>query len=568
MADDRLSQLPIPILHHILCSLSQEAAVRTCILSKQWRHIGSTRPNLDFSEDWLSITPEKFVSVVDRIIQEYRDQNLSIHKLHLEISSPDSRRIISLLDKWIPMIAALNVKVFKLDCFSETRDYYDLPSAVFLAESLEELHLCQCRVSPVESVQFKCLRKLTLIWVKVDGGTFETITSGCPLLRSLVIDTCWGLRNVRLSEATLPGLKHFELDNFKRIKGCSIEINVLNIETVRIEGPWIWSNRQSTFLFSRLTSLRLYYVILSSESFDLLSFRCPILESLTLHNCSGFEEFHLASNSVKWLRISTSEILLKGARICAPNILNFTFIAHISQALHTFCFTTTTSKEWCSQVVLSSSHKDYPNFRVDSWFLGLRRLLKALSGSRISLFLQMDNSSEDLPWSAVRSGEPPVVEPPVVVRNLNFATCKCRTVSWYMGFTNALFRVCQPSYVWGGSLVSEPGRKYRFTEFQLNIYRLANGKVRTPPYFLRHNLEQVFVEALDEQPWHLMQWSNEMELQKWVQDGKIGLRLKWRFQNKLLAMDPDLKRTVVEDLDRFVRRKDNYRSVGKAWRRG
>ncbi|CAA0834010.1 P-loop containing nucleoside triphosphate hydrolases superfamily protein [Striga hermonthica] len=35
-----------------------------------------------------------------------------------------------------------------------------------------------------------------------------------------------------------------------------------------------------------------------------------------------------------------------------------------------------------------------------------------------------------------------------------------------------------------------------------------------------------------------------------------------------LAMDPDLKRALVEDLDRFVRRKDYYRSVGKTWRRG
>ncbi|KAG6392810.1 hypothetical protein SASPL_147037 [Salvia splendens] len=35
-----------------------------------------------------------------------------------------------------------------------------------------------------------------------------------------------------------------------------------------------------------------------------------------------------------------------------------------------------------------------------------------------------------------------------------------------------------------------------------------------------------------------------------------------------LAMDPDLKRAVIEDLDRFVRRKDYYKKVGKAWKRG
>ncbi|KAK3224188.1 hypothetical protein Dsin_011213 [Dipteronia sinensis] len=35
-----------------------------------------------------------------------------------------------------------------------------------------------------------------------------------------------------------------------------------------------------------------------------------------------------------------------------------------------------------------------------------------------------------------------------------------------------------------------------------------------------------------------------------------------------LAMDPDLKNTILEDLERFVKRKDYYRKVGKAWKRG
>ncbi|XP_059624669.1 AAA-ATPase At5g17750-like [Cornus florida] len=35
-----------------------------------------------------------------------------------------------------------------------------------------------------------------------------------------------------------------------------------------------------------------------------------------------------------------------------------------------------------------------------------------------------------------------------------------------------------------------------------------------------------------------------------------------------LAMDPDLKKAVIDDLDRFVERKDFYKKVGKAWKRG
>ncbi|KAK9948456.1 hypothetical protein M0R45_004029 [Rubus argutus] len=35
-----------------------------------------------------------------------------------------------------------------------------------------------------------------------------------------------------------------------------------------------------------------------------------------------------------------------------------------------------------------------------------------------------------------------------------------------------------------------------------------------------------------------------------------------------MAMDPELKRMVIDDLDRFVRRREFYKKVGKAWKRG
>jgi chaperone BCS1 len=35
-----------------------------------------------------------------------------------------------------------------------------------------------------------------------------------------------------------------------------------------------------------------------------------------------------------------------------------------------------------------------------------------------------------------------------------------------------------------------------------------------------------------------------------------------------LAMNPDLKQSVIADLDRFLKRRDYYRRIGKAWKRG
>ncbi|GER49032.1 F-box/RNI-like superfamily protein [Striga asiatica] len=520
--DDRISQLPITIRHHILCFLSQKEALRTCVLSKQWRHIGTTRPNLEFSEVWFHNTQEKFISVINRTLQGYCDRNLSIHKLHLHISNPDSRQVISLLDQWMRIIAALNIKAFKLNILSFTPLYY---SAVLLAETLEELHLNECKLSPVESVRFKSLHTLTLERIHVDDGTLETKTLGCPLLRRLVLKDCRELRNVRLSEA--PGLTHFVLSDYEWIKGRSIKIDVPNIETIFINGSWIWSHRRSPFLFSRLTSLHLCNVILSSEFIDLLSFGCPTLERLTLDNCSGIEEFHLASDSVKFLRISTSEILVKGVTICAPNILSFMIIASIPQALDTFSFTTTTSKEWDSYVILYLCEDD-PYFNVKSWFI--RRMLKPLSGSRIDLTLHMNcGRGLGVPCGALDDSHLLCDEPPLVVENLEFGNGRWRTESWYSDFTKDLFRVCRPRHVWDRRPMSksEVARNQRLSDFQFNIL-LASMSLRT---FWRHDLEQVHVKTVNGEKWQLVEWTDLSELRNRTYDGVICVKLKWRGQN-------------------------------------
>lgn len=46
----------------------------------------------------------------------------------------------------------------------------------------------------------------------------------------------------------------------------------------------------------------------------------------------------------------------------------------------------------------------------------------------------------------------------------------------------------------------------------------------------------------------------------------INLRHPATFET--LAMDSDLKRSIKEDLDRFLKRKEYYSRVGKAWKRG
>ncbi|PHT43400.1 hypothetical protein CQW23_17425 [Capsicum baccatum] len=52
----------------------------------------------------------------------------------------------------------------------------------------------------------------------------------------------------------------------------------------------------------------------------------------------------------------------------------------------------------------------------------------------------------------------------------------------------------------------------------------------------------------------------------WQSDLNVNLDHPSTFDT--LAMDPQLKQKLIDDLERFVRRRDYYRRVGKAWKRG
>ncbi|KAK2993189.1 hypothetical protein RJ640_030813, partial [Escallonia rubra] len=53
-------------------------------------------------------------------------------------------------------------------------------------------------------------------------------------------------------------------------------------------------------------------------------------------------------------------------------------------------------------------------------------------------------------------------------------------------------------------------------------------------------------------------------------DGRVSKSINFEHPSTFdtLAMDPILKKELIDDLDRFVKRKDYYKRVGKAWKRG
>lgn len=85
---DRISSLPDSLLHHILSSLKIKPIVRTSLLSKRWRYVWSSIPNLDFrywpsSRSDIHLETERFMNFIDRMLPLLGTSN--IHRFSLSV---------------------------------------------------------------------------------------------------------------------------------------------------------------------------------------------------------------------------------------------------------------------------------------------------------------------------------------------------------------------------------------------------------------------------------------------------------------------------------------------------
>ncbi|KAL0905694.1 hypothetical protein M5K25_024134 [Dendrobium thyrsiflorum] len=86
--------------------------------------------------------------------------------------------------------------------------------------------------------------------------------------------------------------------------------------------------------------------------------------------------------------------------------------------------------------------------------------------------------------------------------------------------------------------------------------------------YLPHILQQLKNIKQEEKPIKIYTGDYQNLHQGMIRGTWNGVNLNHPATFDTLAMDPDLKRTVKEDLQRFVKRKAYYRRVGKAWKRG
>ncbi|KAI8566161.1 hypothetical protein RHMOL_Rhmol02G0018200 [Rhododendron molle] len=192
---DRISQLPEPIIHHILSFLHTEDAVCTNILSKRWRCMWCTIPVFDFQLDEYSYlakhgikdcqaetSKDEFLSFVEESLNRRLLHQFSIHKFRMSMRFSNLEHLTPWMDRWLTIIIGRNVKELELEVRRcESNGLYSVPPFVLGAKSITVLKLSRLKISSQKLKQLvlkECKKSLV---TEIDTPNLVSVEHTCHL---------------------------------------------------------------------------------------------------------------------------------------------------------------------------------------------------------------------------------------------------------------------------------------------------------------------------------------------------------------------------------------------------
>ncbi|KAH9626524.1 hypothetical protein KSS87_009612 [Heliosperma pusillum] len=250
---DRISELPEPIILHILSCLPLEDSARASILSKTWKSFCSINPILYYDHNLFAL--QSMVGGDEPDINQIRDMFLDdvhhhlsramqldspIRKLALNVAINDSK-YFSRLDTCLELVRHINIQDLCFcvqspghlwqDIFVCRSVLYEFPISVLASKGLRSVYIRGCKFAEEtfvgdsvnkRGVSFFFLQRLCLSRVYIQAHVFENLVNYCPGIEMLVLDYCTVL------------MDSIELSKFPRLKSALIEINSGRIDHVGI----------------------------------------------------------------------------------------------------------------------------------------------------------------------------------------------------------------------------------------------------------------------------------------------------------------------------------------------
>ncbi|KAJ4801388.1 F-box family protein [Rhynchospora pubera] len=224
---DRISSLPEELLIHILSILSIKEAVQTYLVSKSWKGALANVPVLKFNfDDWVDVIVEddailkecedKFEKFVNGVLKNRGCEPLQQFEYINSIEDYHSEPALKFLDD-VALLKpqVVSVKICRLNKL-------DLPDLIFSCKSLQKLELTLYTDEEVttirpKSIHLPSLQNLVLRGVELsdDDNFMQKLSSGCPALETLYLETCV-LDISEISSNVLKRLVIYECDQLKQ----------------------------------------------------------------------------------------------------------------------------------------------------------------------------------------------------------------------------------------------------------------------------------------------------------------------------------------------------------------
>ncbi|KAL8170762.1 hypothetical protein V2J09_022566 [Rumex salicifolius] len=204
---DYISNLPDPLLCHILACIPTKSAVATCILSKRWKTVWTKVPKLDFTEMphlgsccFLGPREKMFEDFVDKVLSSNDMSSIKILILHLynDLRPRDS-------SSWLRDIAKRDIQEVDLTCHCPS---LKLPPKFFSKDKLVVLKLTCFSLDVPDSLHWPSLEYLHLIHAHFNNEkSLKNLLLGSPVLKEFAIDSCTGISKLCITSSSLKTLE-------------------------------------------------------------------------------------------------------------------------------------------------------------------------------------------------------------------------------------------------------------------------------------------------------------------------------------------------------------------------
>ncbi|KAK4353683.1 hypothetical protein RND71_025877 [Anisodus tanguticus] len=187
---DRLTDLPINVIHQIQDHISIEDAARMSALSRTWRYIWASNPKLVFDAKFCTKrTPSNTIDIISTILFQHHG-SVKTFLMDISVIHPSQHLVV---DRWMLFLSRNGLVDLSIQNQDSGNAPYKLPSYVYGLE-LERLVLWNCIFRPPCSFRgFHRLKRLRL--TRVDFKLDVAISSlWMPSLEILHFTYCSGLR--------------------------------------------------------------------------------------------------------------------------------------------------------------------------------------------------------------------------------------------------------------------------------------------------------------------------------------------------------------------------------------